>query len=141
MSGKQYQYDPITMFSDWIQNNGNAQAQFMRSFADLMNGQSKDEFDPLKTLREMVSNTAKTQARMMTGMASTQSKNMNEIFGFGQIIPNFLNWGAYKTTIGSNGRISIPEAERDALKLEEGDLVQVIILPVAKRSKTKEVKQ
>ena len=28
-----------------------------------------------------------------------------------------MNWGAYKTTISSNGRISIPEAERNALGL------------------------
>ncbi|HXV51466.1 MAG TPA: AbrB/MazE/SpoVT family DNA-binding domain-containing protein, partial [Nitrosopumilaceae archaeon] len=49
--------------------------------------------------------------------------------------------GAYKTSVGSNGRISIPEAERDALGLKEGDLVQVIVLPLEKKSKTKEVKQ
>ncbi|MFB5610454.1 MAG: transcriptional regulator, partial [Nitrosopumilaceae archaeon] len=40
-----------------------------------------------------------------------------------------------------NGRISIPEAERDALGLKEGDLVQVIVLPLEKKSKNKEVKK
>ncbi len=49
-------------------------------------------------------------------------------------VPNMLmNWAAFKTSIGSNGRISIPEAERSALKIREGDLVQVIVLPVSKR--------
>ena len=57
------------------------------------------------------------------------------------MLPSFMNWGAYKTTVSSNGRISIPEAERNALGLSEGDLVQVIVLPIAKKSKTKEVKQ
>jgi len=57
------------------------------------------------------------------------------------MLPSFMNWGAYKTTISSNGRISIPEAERKALDLGDGDLVQVIILPIAKKSKKKEVKQ
>ncbi|KKL08702.1 hypothetical protein LCGC14_2573250, partial [marine sediment metagenome] len=38
-------------------------------------------------------------------------------------------------------RISIPEAERNALGLGEGDLVQVIILPIGKKSGKTEVKQ
>ena len=42
--------------------------------------------------------------------------------------------GAFKTTVGSNGRISIPEAERDALGIEEGDLVQIIITPIKSKS-------
>ena len=52
-----------------------------------------------------------------------------------QSVPQFLSWGAFKTTVGSNGRISIPEAERDALKIGEGDLVQVIIVPIEKKQK------
>ena len=50
-------------------------------------------------------------------------------------MPNFLSWGAFKTSVGSNGRISIPEAERDALSVNEGDLVQVIVIPVSPKSK------
>ena len=54
-------------------------------------------------------------------------------------VPSMLTgWATFKTGIGSNGRISIPEAERSALGLGEGDLVQVIVLPVSKK---KEVKQ
>ena len=40
-----------------------------------------------------------------------------------------------KTTIQSGGRISIPEAERQALKIDDGDLVQVIIIPIIKKKK------
>ena len=76
---------------------------------------------------------------MMNDVSALQSKSMDAMFSMGQMLPSFLNWGAYKTTIGSNGRISIPEAERNALSLGEGDLVQVIVLPIAKKSK--EVKQ
>jgi AbrB family looped-hinge helix DNA binding protein len=67
-----------------------------------------------------------------------QNKSVETLFGIGQMLPSFMNWGAYKTTVGSNGRISIPEAERNALKLGEGDLVQVIVFPIAKKSKSKE---
>jgi bifunctional DNA-binding transcriptional regulator/antitoxin component of YhaV-PrlF toxin-antitoxin module len=42
----------------------------------------------------------------------------------------------FKTTIQSGGRISIPEAERQALKIDDGDLVQVIIIPIERRKKS-----
>ena len=50
------------------------------------------------------------------------------------MIPNFLSWAAFKTSVGSNGRISIPEAERQALNLDEGDLVQVLVIPVVPKN-------
>jgi AbrB family looped-hinge helix DNA binding protein len=71
---------------------------------------------------------------MMQNVSSMQNKSMETMFSIGQMLPSFMNWGAYKTSVGSNGRISIPEAERNALELGEGDLVQVIILPIAKKS-------
>jgi bifunctional DNA-binding transcriptional regulator/antitoxin component of YhaV-PrlF toxin-antitoxin module len=39
----------------------------------------------------------------------------------------------FKTTVQSGGRISIPEAEREALDIDDGDLVQVIIIPIERR--------
>ncbi len=41
----------------------------------------------------------------------------------------------FKTTIQSGGRISIPEAERQALKIDDGDLVQVIVIPIERKHK------
>src|SRR5919198_2754474 len=41
----------------------------------------------------------------------------------------------FKTTVQSGGRISIPEAERQALNIEEGDLVQVIVVPIERKRK------
>lgn len=40
---------------------------------------------------------------------------------------------AFKARIQKGGRLSIPDAERDALGLEEGDLVQVFVVPLAKK--------
>ena len=139
MSSNRNQYDPSVMFQEWIQKSGKAQAEFMRNFSSLM---GNDQFNPLDTLREISQKAAQTQSDIVDKMTLFQNQTIDKMmFGVGQLLPNFTNWGAYKTSIGSNGRISIPEAERDALGLSEGDLVQVIILPISKKSKTKEVKQ
>ena len=141
MSGNKNQYDPSEMFKDWIQKSGRAQAEFMKNFGSLMTNQTSQTFNPLDTLREVSDSTKQAQSNLMQNMSSMQSKSMDTMFNIGQMLPSFMNWGAYKTTISSNGRISIPEAERKALDLGDGDLVQVIILPIAKKSKKKEVKQ
>jgi hypothetical protein len=39
----------------------------------------------------------------------------------------------FKTTVQSGGRISIPEAERQALNIEEGDLMQVVLIPIDRK--------
>lgn len=139
MNGNYNQYDPSEMFKDWIQKNGQAQAEFIKNFGSLMTMQKSQAFNPLETLKAVSEKTRNAQSKMMNDVSALQSKSMDAMFSMGQMLPSFLNWGAYKTTIGSNGRISIPEAERNALSLGEGDLVQVIVLPIAKKSK--EVKQ
>ena len=55
----------------------------------------------------------------------------------GAATASFWHVGYYmfKTNVQSGGRISIPEAERQALGIEEGDLVQVIIIPLARKQK------
>jgi len=141
MNGNKNPYDPTELFKDWIQKSGRAQTEFMKNFGSLMTNQTSQTFNPLDTLREVSDSTRQTQSNLMQNMSSMQSKSMDTMFNIGQLLPSFMNWGAYKTTISSNGRISIPEAERNALGLGNGDLVQVIILPIAKKSKNKEVKQ
>jgi hypothetical protein len=141
MNGNQNLYDPSEMFKSWIQKSGRAQAEFMKNFGSLMTNQTSQTFNPLEILKGVSDSTKQTQSNMMENISSMQSKSMDTMFSIGQMLPSFLNWGAYKTTISSNGRISIPEAERNALGLGDGDLIQVIILPIAKKSKNKEVKQ
>ena len=141
MIGNSNQYNPTEMFKDWIQKSGRAQAEFIKNFGSLMTNQTSQTFNPLDTLRDVADRTRQTQSNLMEHMSSMQSNSMDPMFNIGQMLPSFMNWGAYKTTISSNGRISIPEAERNALGLGTGDLVQVIIMPIAKKSKNKEVKQ
>lgn len=140
MNGYNNQYDPSELFRDWLQKGGKAQAEFMKNFGSLMANQTTQSFDPLETLKKMAETTQKTQDSMVENITNIQNKGMETMLNMGQLLPNFLNWGAYKTSVGSNGRISIPEAERNALGLEEGDLVQVIVLPISK-TKNREVKK
>ena len=141
MSGNYTQFNPSEMFKDWIQKNGRAQAEFIKNFGSLMATQNTQTFNPLETLKEVSDSTRNTQSDLIKNVSSMQNKSMETMFQIGQMLPSFMNWGAYKTTISSNGRISIPEAERNALGLGDGDLVQVIVIPIAKKSKNKEVKQ
>ena len=41
----------------------------------------------------------------------------------------------FKTRVQKSGRVSIPDAEREALGIEEGDLVQVVVIPIQKPKK------
>jgi AbrB family looped-hinge helix DNA binding protein len=129
------------MFKSWIQKSGRAQTEFMKNFGSLMANQTSQTFNPSEVLKGISQSTKQTKSDMMDNLSAMQSKGMDAMFSIGQMLPSFMNWGAYKTTISSNGRISIPEAERNALGLGDGDLVQVIILPIAKKPKNKEVKK
>jgi hypothetical protein len=41
-----------------------------------------------------------------------------------------IETATFKTRVQSGGRISIPDVEREALDIDEGDIVQAIVLPV-----------
>ena len=89
----------------------------------------KNQFDPSEMYKQWLQNLSQSQ-NFMNNM-NTQQQSMQNPFGnFQNMMPNFLTWGAFKTNVGSNGRISIPEAERDALNVAEGDLVQIIVVPL-----------
>ena len=93
----------------------------------------KNQFDPSEMYKQWLDNMSNAQTNFMS-MNQYQPNMQNPFTNMHNMMPNFLLWGAFKTTVGSNGRISIPEAERDALGIEEGDLVQIIITPIKSKS-------
>jgi hypothetical protein len=121
------------MFQEWMQKSGKAQNEFIKAFCSYMENNQK--FDPLQSIKDMASKASEAQANLVSNMTSLQKNAMEQMFNFGSVMQNFTGWGAFKTSVGSNGRISIPEAERDALKIGEGDLVQVFIVPLEKKKK------
>lgn len=58
--------------------------------------------------------------------------------GFGQLGAMSRTMATFKTRVQSGGRISIPDAERDALDINEGDIVQTIVIPVKRQRDTNE---
>jgi hypothetical protein len=50
--------------------------------------------------------------------------------GFSQLGAMSMGTAMFKTRVQSGGRISIPDAEREALDIDEGDLVQTIVIPI-----------
>ena len=90
----------------------------------------KNQFDPTELYKQWFENASNAQANFMNSMNQSQSNMQNPFTNMQNMMPNFLLWGAFKTNVGSSGRISIPEAERDALGIEEGDLVQIVITPL-----------
>ena len=127
------------MFKEWIQRSGKAQMDFFRTFGDMMT--KTHQVNPLDTLKEISSNASKSQSDFVQNLAEIQSKGLFNMFNPSQYLPQLLSWGTFKTSVGSNGRISIPEAERDALGIKENDLVQVIVIPVERRKHKEEVKE
>lgn len=139
MTGNNNQYDPTEMFREWIQRSGKAQMDFMKTFGEMMD--KNNQLNPLDTLKEIANKTTKAQSDFVQNFADMQSKGMYNMFNTSQLLPSLLSWGAFKTSVGSNGRISIPETERDALGIREEDLVQVIVIPVERRKQKEEVKE
>ena len=96
VTGNNNQYDPTTMFKDWIQKSGEAQAEFIKNFGSLMTNQPNQAFNPLETLRDVSDKTRQTQSNIMNNMSSMQTKSMDNMFNIGQMLPSFMNWGHTK---------------------------------------------
>jgi hypothetical protein len=50
--------------------------------------------------------------------------------GLSQLAASSIGTATFKTRVQSGGRISIPDAEREALDIDEGDIVQTVVIPV-----------
>ncbi|MDE1861614.1 MAG: AbrB/MazE/SpoVT family DNA-binding domain-containing protein [Thaumarchaeota archaeon] len=138
MTGNNNQYDPTEIFREWIQRSGKAQMDFMRTFGEMMS--KNNQTNPMDTLKDISSKTQKAQSEFVQNMSGMNPGGIFNLFNPAQFLPSLLSWGTFKTSVGSNGRISIPEAEREALNIREEDLVQVIVIPVERKKPKEEVK-
>jgi len=96
-------------------------------------GSNPDVEDTVSSYKKAVEKGSEAQREFVKQFSNLQQDAMQNFFSMLQGL-TFYN-AMFKTTVQSGGRISIPEAERQALKIDEGDLVQVIIIPIERRRK------
>ncbi|HEU4445374.1 MAG TPA: AbrB/MazE/SpoVT family DNA-binding domain-containing protein [Nitrososphaeraceae archaeon] len=94
---------------------------------------SSDSTDPVEAFKKAITKGSEAQKDFIKQFSNIQQDAMQNYFAILQSLT--FNNAMFKTTVQSGGRISIPEAERQALKIEDGDLVQVIVVPIERRSK------
>jgi hypothetical protein len=75
-----------------------------------------------ETGEQAVEQQAELFRQMMSG-GGMSGMDMNQLGAMSQT-------ATFKTRVQSGGRISIPDAEREALDIEEGDIVQTVVIPV-----------
>jgi hypothetical protein len=79
-----------------------------------------------KAFQESGEQAVEQQAELFRNMMSGNGMpgmDMNQLGAMSQT-------ATFKTRVQSGGRISIPDAEREALDIEEGDIVQTVVIPV-----------
>jgi uncharacterized protein (UPF0333 family) len=94
---------------------------------------SSDSTDPVESFKKAITKGSEAQKDFIKQFSNIQQDAMQNYFAVLQSLT--FNNAMFKTTVQSGGRISIPEAERQALKIEDGDLVQVIVVPIERRRK------
>jgi hypothetical protein len=94
---------------------------------------SSDSSDPVETFKKVITKGSEAQKDFIRQFSNLQQDAVQNYFAVLQSLT--FNNAMFKTTVQSGGRISIPEAERQALNIEDGDLVQVIVVPIERRRK------
>jgi|SRR5581483_11569752 len=87
--------------------------------------------DPAESFKNALEKGGKAQEDLVKQFSSIQQDAVQNYLSMMRGL-TFYN-AMFKTTVQSGGRISIPEAERQALNIEDGDLVQVIVVPIERR--------
>jgi len=94
----------------------------------------KPEFnEDMESYKKAMDSTSQAQQDFFKKFSNLQLDAMQNFFSLLQGLTFYH--AMFKTTIQSGGRISIPEAERQALKIDDGDLVQVIVIPIERKQK------
>lgn len=93
----------------------------------------------LKNLQEAAEGATRQQQRMLQqvlgggGVAGPAGAGGEGGGGLAPQLSAMAQTATFKTRVQSGGRISIPDAEREALDIEEGDIVQTVVIPVKRK--------
>ena len=93
-------------------------------------------FDPeqvSEASEDMVDSQRELFQRMLSmGAAGPAGGGLSGLDGLTGLGALCTDTGTFKTRVQSGGRVSIPDAEREALDIEEGDIVQTVVVPVSR---------
>ncbi len=79
-------------------------------------------------MQEAGEQVAQSQQEMMKQLMQASGSNPFDVGS--SLGPMNMGTATFKARVQSGGRISIPGPEREALDIDEGDIVQTIVVPV-----------
>ena len=86
--------------------------------------------NPLRAIQTMSEQATEQQQQLLQQMLGTSTSAASTL---GTQLGAMSQMATFKTRVQSGGRISIPDAEREALDIEEGDIVQTVVVPVKRK--------
>lgn len=84
----------------------------------------------LKAIQETSEQATRTQQEAMQSLFMGTKSDTPDLGSISEQLGAMSQMATFKTRIQSGGRISIPDAEREALDIGEGDIVQAVVVPV-----------
>lgn len=91
----------------------------------------------LKALTDASEQATKSQQealqQLLTGASGTTASATADLGNLSEQLGTMSQMATFKTRVQSGGRISIPDAEREALDIEDGDIVQTVVVPVKRK--------
>jgi hypothetical protein len=84
----------------------------------------------LKTVQETSEQATKKQQEALQQLLLGGGSSTPDLGDMSEQLGTMSQMATFKTRVQSGGRISIPDAEREALDIEEGDIVQTVVVPV-----------
>lgn len=84
----------------------------------------------LKAFQETSEQATRKQQEALQSLFMGSNAATPDLGDISEQLGTMSQMATFKTRIQSGGRISIPDAEREALDIGEGDIVQTVIVPV-----------
>jgi hypothetical protein len=102
----------------------------------MTNGSDEMAWSPMQFATQLQEAGQEMTAKQMQAFNQLLSSTANSSSGFDPT--GFESVGMrmamFKTRVQSGGRISIPDAEREVLDIDEGDIVQTFVIPIKQPS-------
>ena len=92
----------------------------------------------LKAMQETSEQATRKQQEALQSLFMSGQAGTPDLGDITEQLGAMSQMATFKTRIQSGGRISIPDAEREALDIGEGDIVQTVVVPVKRKGEDDE---